>query len=143
VDLVIGIIKEFKKDTKEFENDVPVSIFTRKLSILEGVVKYLKEERGLENKEISKLINRDVKSIWAIYNNSLRKFKGKLKVDVGSLIIPIEIFSNRNFSSTECLVSYLKDEIGLNYHKIAVLLHRNDRTVWTIYQRYKNKEGKK
>jgi len=122
---------------------LPISIFNRKLSILESVVKYLKEERNLENKDIARIIKRDSKSIWAIYNNSQRKFKGKLRVDIDSLDIPFDIFANKKFSASECLIGYLKDKIGLRYSKIALLLHRNDRTIWTIYQRYKNKGGKK
>ncbi|MBI2005629.1 MAG: hypothetical protein HYS80_02600, partial [Candidatus Aenigmarchaeota archaeon] len=39
----------------------------------------------------------------------------------------------------ENIAAYLKDTFGLTYHAIAVLLNRNDRTIWTVYQRAKKK----
>ena len=56
-----------------------------------------------------------------------------------SINIPIYIFRDRSLSVLEVMVEYLKDRIKLNYHEIAVLLNRDDRTVWTCYNRAKNK----
>ncbi len=58
------------------------------------------------------------------------------------IMIPLSIFQDRSVAVLECLVRYLKDEKGLTFHEIAVLINRDDRTVWTCYHRAKNKEKK-
>lgn len=51
------------------------------------------------------------------------------------------IFRDRMLSVLEVLVEYLKDKKELSYHEIAVLLNRDDRTIWTVYSRVKKKRG--
>lgn len=53
------------------------------------------------------------------------------------------IFRDRKLSVLEALVEYLKDQKKMSYHEIAVLLNRNDRTIWTVYNRSKKKRGVK
>jgi hypothetical protein len=53
--------------------------------------------------------------------------------------IPAEIFQDRNVAVLERLSEYLKDKLNLNYHEIAVLLNRDERTIWTCYNRAKKK----
>ena len=36
-------------------------------------------------------------------------------------------------------MEYLKDKLNLTYHEIAVLLNRDDRTIWTCYNIAKKK----
>ncbi len=55
------------------------------------------------------------------------------------LNIPISIFTDRSLASLEVVVEYLKEVKNLSYHQIAVLLNRNDRTIWTCYNRAKAK----
>ena len=44
----------------------------------------------------------------------------------------------------EAAVKYMKDFLGMTYHEIAVSLNRDDRTIWTVYNRAtKKKEDKK
>ncbi|MFH2028209.1 MAG: hypothetical protein ABIJ08_03655 [Nanoarchaeota archaeon] len=59
-----------------------------------------------------------------------------------NLLIPSTIFRDRKISVLEAVVEYLKDEKNLTYHEIAVLLNRDDRTVWTCYSRAKKKRKK-
>ncbi len=54
-------------------------------------------------------------------------------------LIPIEIFEDRRLGPLEAIILYLKDQRGLTYHKIALLLKRNDRTIWTAYQKARRK----
>jgi len=67
-----------KKETKEtFYNEdnlqIPLSIFkNRKLTILESLVVYLKNE-GMRYNEISKLLNRDQRNIWTTYSRAIKK----------------------------------------------------------------------
>jgi len=57
--------------------------------------------------------------------------------------IPLKIFRDRNFKPLEAICRYMKDELKLSYHEIALLLNRNDRTIWTCYHRAKKKEENK
>jgi hypothetical protein len=53
--------------------------------------------------------------------------------------IPLRVFRDRDVAVLESITEYLKDEIGMTYHEIAVLLNRDDRTIWTCYNRVKKK----
>ena len=119
---------------------IPISIFDNKeLSALETIVKYLKENLNYNYVKISKLLSRDQRTIWATYKNSIKKRKGKLIVKESKYIIPISIFSDRNFAVLELICEYLHDNYNLRYSEIAILLNRDQRTIWTSYQRIKNK----
>lgn len=59
-----------------------------------------------------------------------------------SIPIPAHIFRDRSLSVLEVLVEYLKERKGLTYHEIAVMLNRDDRTIWTCFKRAKEKRGK-
>lgn len=48
--------------------------------------------------------------------------------------IPLSVFATRKLTAFEALVLYLKD-LGHSYHEIAVILKRDDRTIWNTYQR--------
>ena len=58
------------------------------------------------------------------------------------ILIPSNIFKNRSLSILEALVEYLKEKRSLTYHEIAELLERDDRTIWTVYNRAKKKVQK-
>ncbi len=60
-------------------------------------------------------------------------------MDNGMIKVPAYLFRDRRVAVLEALVEYLKDVKGLSYHEIAVLLNRDDRTIWTVYDRAKKK----
>lgn len=59
------------------------------------------------------------------------------------LVIPVSIFDDRRLGVLECLVRYLRDTVKLRNSEIAKLLERDDRTIWTVYNRVKEKTGLK
>ena len=63
--------------------------------------------------------------------------KEKLKVLEGEKI-PASIFRARLLSVMESLVEYLKEK-GMKLSEIAALLNRDNRTIWTVYNRSKKK----
>jgi len=67
-----------------------------------------------------------------------RKF---LEISESKYFIPISIFQNK-LGALENTVLYLKDELNLSYNSIAILLHRSNRNIWTMYNRAKNKHEK-
>lgn len=122
---------------------VPVCIYTEDLGSLEIVVKYLKENLKLGNNEISRSIGRDSKSVWQAYNKSKIKHPDLFIVDSCEHYFPASILQDKRYSVLGSIVVYLKDNFNLSYHEIAVLLKRDDRTIWTTYQREIKHEKKK
>ena len=119
---------------------IPISIFEAKLSPLEAVCRYLKEELDLGYTKIALLLNRDSRTIWTTYNNAAKKRKEKLSVKESKFSIPVSVLKDRKFSVFEILVAYLKDNFNLHYSEIAVLLARDERNIWTVYARAKKKK---
>jgi len=52
--------------------------------------------------------------------------------------VPVSIFSHK-LSPSEALCKFLKENRELTFHEIALLLNRNDRSIWTSYARAKKK----
>jgi hypothetical protein len=127
---------EASKDVK-----VPISVFNnKKLGSLEAIVKYLRENLLLSFKQIGALTNRNEIALAVTYRNASRKLKAKFVLtEIAPYSIPVSILKDRKLSVLENIVSYLKDSFGLTYHKIALLLSRDDRTIWTVYQRANKK----
>ena len=124
---------------------IPLSVFLdRGVSVLEAVSEYLKDSKELSYHEIAVLLNRNDRTIWTCYNRAKKKNPGHVvKLAESKEHIPSSIFLDREVSVLEAIVEYLKDERGLSYHEMAVLLNRDDRTVWTCYNRAKKKRSKK
>lgn len=110
---------------------IPINIFTiKELNPLEAIVKYLKENKSLRFSEISKIINRDQRVIWVTYNN----VKDKPKISVKSkVLIPTKIFRGGNLSILECVVKHLKESSNLPLSEIALILQRDPRNIWKVY----------
>ena len=135
------ILRIIEEKTIPKEILIPISIFdNEELSCLETIVKYLKEEFNLRFHEIALLLNRDDRTIWATYNFACKKRKLKFFVKDSKFFIPVSVFTNRKFSVLEAIVSYLKSNFNLRYSEIAVLLNRDERNIWTVYNRYKKKK---
>ena len=120
---------------------ITVSILgTKGLSALEVICKYLKEELEFNYAKIALLLNRNNRTIWTTYNNAVKKKKEKLPVKESIFFVPVSVFKDRKFSVLEVIVSYLKDNFNLRYSEIAVLLRRDERNIWTVYNRSKKKK---
>ncbi len=121
--------------------DIPISIFNNdKLSVLEAVVKYLKEIQGLKLIEIALMLNRNSKTIWTTYNNASKKMSEPIDIKDVNIYLPVKSFQDRAISPLEVVVRYLKDELGFKNHEIATMLNRNQKTIWTTYNRKNNKK---
>ncbi len=132
----------FQSLQKRFRNHIPVEIFIKELSPLEILVKYLKENLDFTNKKISLLLNRNIKTVWQAYKSAKEKWPKKFEIKVSNYFIPVSIFSERKFSILELIVSYLKENYGLENNQIAKLLKRDNRTIWTVYSRLNRKRKK-
>jgi len=139
---IINLVSESLKVQVKEEAKVPISVFKNDyLSSLENIVKYLRENLLLSFKQIASLTNRNPIALAVTYRNAKKKMEAKFAVtEISPYSIPVSILQDRNLSVLENVASYLKDTFGLTYHKIAVLLNRDDRTIWTVYQRAKKKK---
>ena len=89
---ILSLIEE-KPVSKEIL--LPLSIFKAEgLSALEAICKYLKEELELTYSKIASLLNRNNRTIWATYNNAIKKSKEKLFVEKSEFFVPISISSS-------------------------------------------------
>lgn len=136
---ITGVLVPLKgKDT-----GIPVGVFGNDaLGSLEAVVKFLKEEERLKFSKIAKLLNRSSKTIWATYHNSVKKMPSSFGSISREILIPASVFSDRSFSTLECIVGFIKD-LGYSNHEVALMLRLDDRTIWTVYDRVKRKRGVK
>ncbi len=126
---------------KTKKEDIPLTAFNNdRLSSLEIIVKYLKENISKNYHEIALLLNRDDRTIWSTYNNSIKKNKSPLKIGETAVFIPLQIFSYRKKSVLETLVVYLKDNLDYSFTKISELLLKDYQTIYTTYRRGKLKK---
>lgn len=139
LELLSSLINSMKPGSKD---SIPISIFNNeKLSIFEALVKYMRENLKMRFVKIASLIGRSDKTIWITYRKSKEKMPYFFSNLSSELNVPIESFSNSNLTIFESLVLFLKEK-DLTNHEVAVMLHRDDRTIWSIYDRAKKKTGK-
>ncbi len=61
---------------------IPSKIFRdRKLSVLEAIVEYMKDELDLTFHDIARLLNRDDRTVWTVYSRTKKKRKEYEKGD--------------------------------------------------------------
>jgi hypothetical protein len=55
------------------------------------------------------------------------------------LVIPSHVLRDRKLSALEAIIEYLKEVRKLSYHEISKILNRDERNIWTLYNRAKKK----
>ncbi len=118
---------------------VPLSIFSLGLAPLQSLVKYLKQNLRLKNKEISSLISRDSKVVWNSYNQANKKHPSIISVKKSLPNIPLAYFQNKEQTIFESLVCYMKEDLKLAVKQISQNLNKKPSTIYTVYNRVKNK----
>ena len=56
--------------------------------------------------------------------------------------IPSNVLRDNSISVLEAIVEFLKEKKGFTYHQIGELINRDERNVWTVYNRAKKKRKK-
>jgi DNA-binding CsgD family transcriptional regulator len=120
---------------------VPINVFSTPISPAESICKYLKEECNLTYHEIGVVLDRDERSIWVSYHNSLKKQKSRFKIPKDSICIPLSLFKRSKLSVFETAVYYLVKNCYMTCKKIAEELNKQPSTVWTVYNRARDKLG--
>ncbi len=135
-----GVVSSISSNPKTLL--IPNTVFfDDKLAILESVVEYLKEEKGLNYRQIGQLLNRDERNIWTVYSRVRKKREASKKyvTPKPTLSVPISVLEDRSLSGFEAIVEYLKEKMELNFHEIGEALNRDERNIWTVYHRSKEK----
>lgn len=133
-------------DALREEEAIPLWIFHNdSLSGLEAIAKYLKENMSLRYVDIADMLNRSDKTIWVTYRNAKRKMEQRLAPftpdlprhlqDALRATVPVSLFADRSKGVLEHLVTWLHDELNIGFHNIALILNRDDSTIWTSYHR--------
>ena len=118
---------------------IPVSIFSNNaLSCLEATVKYLRENEKLSNNETARLLGRAQTSVWITYRNAAKKLAKQFTPLAQDLLIPTEALSS-GLSALESISFYLNQKYAMSYSRIAKLLNRDQRTIWTVCNRARKK----
>jgi hypothetical protein len=75
----------------------------------------------------------------ALVSISIRRKKKKNSKNKTNITIPTTIFSKK-LGALESISKYMKENLGMSYHNIAELLNRNERTIWTAYNKATEKQ---
>lgn len=120
---------------KEQDILIPAAIFRdRTKTIIELAFSYLKHNYNLAPAEISKILNipsREAKKLWdaSAPVDSIKE----------SPFVPAQIIGGV-LSPFENIVEYLKERKRMKNSEIAHVLARSNKTIWTVYERAKEKK---
>ncbi|MFH1133633.1 MAG: hypothetical protein V1735_04020 [Nanoarchaeota archaeon] len=112
---------------------VPVSLFSTRDPPLRALVHYMVSELGLRQGEVAKLLNRAPATISLTFKQEFQ-CHGIGKGD----LIPLALFQDRRLSVSEHVVLFLS-QAGYSQRRIARMMHRDFRTIWTMLDRARRK----
>ncbi len=118
---------------------VPAEIFSQRLSPLEALVSFLRNNMELRLSEIARMLFRDQRTVWATFNKAAAKQKRLFIPARSKAPIPLEIFSSRKLSVLEGAALYLSKERGMRLVDVSRLLKKDTSTVWTALSRARKK----
>jgi len=142
-DFLTILEKKQLEEKQNTNNGIPITILNnKKLSSLETIVKFLRENKKLSYKEIGKLLSRNSQSLAVSYAISRKKMPEIIKdvVNSNTIIIPFIAFSS-HLSILESICEYLHSQ-NHSYADISRMLNLNPRTVWTVCHRARIKLSK-
>jgi hypothetical protein len=136
-ELLLMLLKETDKKFVEAATQIPITIFATNLSPLESITRYLKDHLHKKTGEIAQILGKNHSSISLAYKKAAKK---RFVFSETSTFIPLHEFeANKKFSISEIVAYYLRNK-GLKFVKIAKLLDKDVRTVWTFYNRAEQKQ---
>lgn len=120
---------------------VPARIFGMGLAPAEAVVKYLKEEKGMNYHSIGQTLNRDERGIWGTYRRACKKRKAPFGELGSGHMIPLSLIAQRENSVLEHVLVRLIDTEKITFSEAAKTLGKSYSTVYTTYTRAKAKRA--
>ncbi|HVY01633.1 MAG TPA: hypothetical protein VHA12_02625, partial [Candidatus Nanoarchaeia archaeon] len=112
---------------------IPLSVFSTQLGALEAISLYLREKKLLKFSEIAEILQRNERTIWTAHKKAKQK---NIKIyEKSSEKIPLQALSYSQLTIFESLIKYLKETKEMKYSQISTILCRDQRNIWTIYNR--------
>lgn len=144
-ELFFELKQEYGKNFDKFfsleeEYLIPCSIFSKRLSSLESIVKYLVENCGLRVSSTAKLFKRTDKTVWQAYKSGAKKHPQKFINISSKFWIPASLFADRKISVLEHISVYLKSNYNLSLKQISKIIFRDITTIRTVYYRAMRKQ---
>jgi len=100
-----------------------------------GVILSQFKELSQEDKVV--LVSYLINELKRLHNLSEKEIVGDLlkykKPIQNEFVIPVGVFDNDALSSLEAIVKYMREDLKLRFIKIAKLLNRSNKTIWTTY----------
>ena len=124
-----------KIEEKEKDILLPSSIFSRRMTVLGAVVKYLKDKKGEKLSRIANLLGRSYRTVWGAYSSNRGK---KMALRKTKIYIPLSVLRKNRLSAMEAISKHLRER-GMRYGQIARIIKRDERTVWTAHRRAEEK----
>ncbi len=116
---------------------VPASIFSQEQTVLEATIAYLKDQRKQTTTSIARSLKRDPREIHATYTRA--KTKTPTHTTKDTTRIPLQILEKRILSPLEAVVWHLKNTQHLTHAQISHILGKDQRTIWTAWNRARGK----
>jgi hypothetical protein len=88
------------------------------------------------------ILGRDQRVLSTTYRNAKKKNPEQLTITPTKYYLPCHIIANKKLSVLETIASYLKREYKLTNAAIAILLNKDQRTIWTVLNRARSKVKK-
>jgi hypothetical protein len=124
------------KEEKQTD-EIPISLFYNDAGYLELISVYSKDILKYNFAKIASILNRDQRTIWTSYNKCRKKIS-QLKIEKTKTTIPLNVFSNRKFSTFENMVLFLSKNRSIM--EISTILKKDYKTIWTALSRAGKKQ---
>jgi hypothetical protein len=124
-------IEQFVQATEDL---IPTSIFSKKLSCFEALVKFLHENKQFSFRKIATKLNKSYRNIWLTYSHAKTKHPTPITPKQTQFYIPLSIIAKQDSVLTAVTI-FLKDRHHLSFKQIGQLLDRSNKTLWTVYNR--------
>jgi DNA-binding CsgD family transcriptional regulator len=128
--LVAVIPARRRKRKKKIEDD-------KLVQALNLLAEELKEEYSREKEGVIKLLIKEIKKKYRLNNEEIRELV-EIRREIN---VPTGIFTKK-IGALETISKYMKENLNMNYKEIAEELNRDERTIWTAYNKARKKQPK-
>jgi hypothetical protein len=87
------------------------------------------------------VIRAELKSALSELLAESRQVKLEPKKKSSEILVPLTIFSSKKLGVLEALVKYLKEEEGLSFKEIGILIKKDNKSLWSTYQKASKKQS--
>ncbi len=109
----------------------------KSIKALDLLTQELREEYSKDKEAIIKALIKEIKKKHRISNKEIYELL-EVRKDIE---IPLNIFT-KELGALESITKYMKENLSMAYYEIAELLNRDQRTIWTAYNKANKKQNK-